>query len=145
MNVEIVLDKTSLTKSVETLLWKYGNAIEGADNFKQVSNVKTDTVNDKADKRLLDDSYAKRVNKAADIMREYVTDVEGSVIRLALPNNWGGDQKVLKTLVEDYVTNGMMVDWLNPTAPNEAALYGVALKDAEQSVKSEIYAIGVPK
>ena len=149
--MDIVFDKTEITKSVGALLWKYGNTIEGADNFKLESNVKID-LSDNADKRTLDDSFFNRTNELANIMREFVsgdvsvadtgqTPTYNVTIPITMSTTWKGQQRVLKSHCDKYVIDGMMADWLNATAPNEAALYSLALKKDEENIIDELYAV----
>lgn len=149
MDILLVFNKATLTKSVETLLWKYSNTIEGADNFKQVSNVRTDTVDDNADIRVLLDSFVKRTKHLASIMHEFVIneateDVNSHniTIPIRVSGTWGGHESVLKSYLDSYVINGMMADWLSVTSPNEATIYIANMKIDEDNIISELYAVG---
>lgn len=148
--MDIQLAKNKITQSVATLLWKYGNTIENADNFKQVSNVKVD-LNDNADARVLSDSFLQRSREVANIVGEFVSGAvtedpttHDITIPMTFSSNWGGQQDILKSFVEKYVIDGMTADWLSATAPNESTVYLLALKRDEEIIISEIYAVGGP-
>ena len=149
--VSITITKAEILKSVESLLWKYGKAIEGVDNYKQVYNTHSQNGTNNVDARVLGDSYTTRVREVADIMRDFVignisdngtTGV--TTITLSMPTRWSGLQDTLQKRVNKYVVDCMMFDWLTATAPAEAPMYGNQIVKDEQDIKVELYAKGRP-
>lgn len=146
--VVITMLKDGIATSMETLLWKYGSAIEGADNFKQVYNTKSSKTTNAVDARVIDDSWEARTQEAIDFLRDFspeVTETAGSkVVTLSMSSRWGGGGTKLKAALEKYILDAMMHDWLTVTAPNEATLYGNRLADDEKKIKSEAYSLRKP-
>ena len=149
--VTITIDKTELLKTVESLLWKYGAAIEGADNYKQVFNTKSEHGTFAVDNRVLSDSFGTRSKQAIDIMRDFVHgninyDENGSpTVTLSMPERWNGRAATLSAKLIKYVTDGMMADWLVVTVPAEAPMYSTQLPQDETDIKVELYAKGTPQ
>jgi hypothetical protein len=157
VTVSIVLNKTQVVKSVEVLLWKYGGAIENNENYKLVYNTKSDSDNNAIDSRLLMDSLQERAHEVCDIMRDYGSEyddhtIPGTIaIAAEMSDRWtgaaatsGGNNTTLNDLVMRYVTDGMMADYLNVTAPTEAAVYANRLQSDEQKLKDNIYSLNPP-
>lgn len=148
--VFITILKDSIATSMETLLWKYGSAIEGAENFKQVYNTKSSRTSNAVDARVIDDAWEMRTQEAIDFLRDFspsVTETAGSgskEVTLSMSPRWGGSQTTLKAAMEKYVLDAMMHDWLTATAPNEAALYGNRLTEDEKKLKDNIYSLNPP-
>jgi hypothetical protein len=149
--INITIGKAELVKTVESLLWKYGNATEGADNYKQVWNTKAEHGANTVDDRVLTDGFKKRSREAIDILREFivgninydVTTGSPSVV-LSMPTRWVGKETLLQSAVDGYVADGMMVDWLNVTAPTEAAIYVTKLQQDKTNIETELYKRGIP-
>lgn len=148
--VNITISKDALVKSVENLLWKYGKAIEDADNYKQVYNVQSEHGAHTVDNKVLSDSFVRRSKEAIDLMREFVTGnisygTDGSpAFVLNMPERWIGKEALLQAAVNRYVEDGMMADWLNVTAPNEAAIYTTRLTQDSTDITVELYKKGRP-
>lgn len=148
--INITIGKAELVKTVESLLWKYGNAIEGAENYKQVWNTKAEHGAYSVDNRVLTDGFVKRSREAIDLLREFIygeiiysTDGDAAIV-LNMPTRWVGKETLLQAAVDGYVADGMMVDWLNVTAPTEAALYATKLQQDKTNIETELYKRGTP-
>lgn len=145
--VPITILKDTIATSMETLLWKYGSAIEGADNFKQVYNTKA-AGNNAVDARVIDDSWETRTEEAIGFLRDFAPTVEATagskVVTLNMSSRWGGSQGTLKAALEKYILDGMMHDWLTATAPNEAPMYGNRLAEDEKKIKADVYSLRKP-
>lgn len=157
VNISIALNKTTVVQSVEALLWKYGGAIENNENYKLVYNTKSDSTNNTIDSRLLIDSLKERSNEVCDMMRDYNSAYDDTsvtntiVISAEMSDRWTGAaatalgvNKTLDDLVLRYVTDGMMVDYLNVAMPAEAAVYANRLQADEQKLKENIYSLNPP-
>ena len=133
---------------METLLWKYGAAIEGAENFRQVYNTKSDSTNNAVDARVIDDAWEMRTQEAIDFLRDFAPDVNqtagSKVVTLSMSSRWGGSQSTLKAAMEKYILDAMMHDWLTATAPNEAPMYGNRLAEDEKKIKADAYSLRKP-
>lgn len=141
-NLNIV--KADLALAMETLLWKYGSAIEGADNFKIVYNTKSDRAHNTLDASIIDNSWDTRSDEAIAFLKEFVSQVTttastSKVIAMSVTNRWGGNQTALFSLVKKYILDGMMSDWLAVTAPSEAPMYSTRLAEDEMRIKAELY------
>ena len=146
--VVIIILKDYLATSMETLLWKYGSSIEGAENFRLVYNTKSDSANNAVDARVIDDSWEARTQEAIDFLRDFaptVVQTAGSkTVTLSMSSRWGGSQPTLKAAMEKYILDAMMNDWLTATAPNEATLYGNRLAEDEKKIKVDAYSLRKP-
>lgn len=146
--VVIIILKDYLATSMETLLWKYGAAIEGAENFRQVYNTKSDSTNNAVDARVIDDAWEMRTQEAIDFLRDFAPDVNqtagSKVVTLSMSSRWGGSQSTLKAAMEKYILDAMMHDWLTATAPNEAPMYGNRLAEDEKKIKADAYSLRKP-
>lgn len=146
--IVITILKDTIATSMETLLWKYGSSIEGAENFKLVYNTKSSRSTNAVDARVIDDSWETRAQEAIDLLRDFVLSVSqtagSKVVTLSMPDRWAGSQPTLKAAVEKYITDAMMSDWLTVTAPNEAVLYTNRLEGDEKKIKVNIYSKGAP-
>ena len=146
--VIITILEDALAASMESLLWKYGSAIEGADNFKLVYNTKSSRTSNAVDAHVIDDSFETRAQEAIDYLRDFMPEVEETAgakqITLSMSNRWSGSQKTLKAAMEKYILDGMMNDWLTATAPTEAAIYGARLDDDVNKIKADIYSLRKP-
>lgn len=146
--IVITILKDGIATSMETLLWKYGSAIEGAENFKQVYNTKSSKATNAVDARVIDDAWETRTQEAIDFLRDFAPDVNqtagSKVVTLQMSSRWGGNQTTLKAAMEKYILDGMMHDWLTATAPNEAALYGNRLADDEKKIRTDAYSLRKP-
>ena len=127
MNVSIQINRDNIATTMETLLWKYGSAIEGAENFKQVYNTQSDRTNNTLDARIVNDSWETRTQEAIDLLRDFSPTVTSGTGTL-----------------ERYIVDGMMCDWLNATAPNEAPQYSSRIPNDEKKIKDNIYSLGKP-
>lgn len=148
MNVSIQINRDNIATTMETLLWKYGSAIEGAENFKQVYNTQSDRTNNTLDARIVNDSWETRTQEAIDLLRDFsptVTSGTGTkTIAMTMSNRWLGSEETLKAALERYIVDGMMCDWLNATAPNEAPQYSSRIPNDEKKIKDNIYSLGKP-
>lgn len=146
--IVITILKDNIATSMETLLWKYGSAIEGAENFKLVYNTKSSKSTNAVDARVIDDSWETRTQEAIDQIRDFspeVTETAGSkVVTLEMSDRWEGSGQRLKAAMEKYILDGMMHDWLTATAPNEAALYGNRLGEDGKKIKTNAYSLRKP-
>lgn len=146
--IVITILKDTIATSMETLLWKYGNAIEGAENFKLVYNTKSSKAKNAVDARVIDDAWETRTQEAIDFLRDFAPDVSqtagSKVVTLSMSNRWGGSQSTLKAAMEKYILDAMMHDWLTATAPNEAPMYGNRLAEDEKKIKADAYSLRKP-
>ena len=148
--INITIVKAELVKTVESLLWKYGNAIEGAENYKQVWNTKAEHLANAVDGRVLEDGFKKRAREAIDLLREFIyreidyNDDGDAAVVLHMPTRWVGKETLLQSAVDGYVTDGMMADWLNVTSPTEAAIYSTKLPQDKTNIETELYKRGKP-
>lgn len=145
-NINITISKTDMFSTVESLLWKYGKAIEGADNYKQVYNTHSEHSANAVDNKVLTDSFIKRSREALDVLKEFISGTvsydasTGSPsVTLAMPSRWGSQQTLLQAVVNRYVEDGMMADWLNVTAPSEATIYTTRLPQDTTDIRVELY------
>ena len=146
--IVITILKDGIATSMETLLWKYGSAIEGAENFKLVYNTKSSKATNAVDARVIDDAWETRTQEAIDFLRDFAPEVSqtagSKVVTLLMSARWGGSQTTLKAAMEKYILDAMMHDWLTATAPNEATLYGNRLADDEKKIKTDAYSLRKP-
>lgn len=144
----ITLSRDEIATAVENLLYKYGKGIEEAENFIKVYNTMSSRAKVSVDAHVIDDSWETRTQNAIDFIRDFnptVTASAGSkVVSLSMSDRWGGSQPTLKAAMERYITDGMMNDWLEVTAPNEATIYGNRLESDEKRIKNIIYSLGKP-
>lgn len=150
-NINITITKADVVATVESLLWKYGKAIEGADNYKQVFNTHSQHGVFNVDNKVLSDSFIKRSREALAVLKEFIS---GTInydattgdpsVTLAMPTRWASQQSLLQAAVNRYVEDGVIADWLNVTAPTEAAIYSTRLPQDETDIKVELYAKGRP-
>ena len=61
-----------------------------------------------------------------------------------MSNRWLGSAVTMQSLTKGYVLDGMMADWLDNTAPAEAAKYSGRLPDDMKMIKAEAYSLGKP-
>ena len=146
-NVSITISKAAMISTVESLLWKYGKSIEGVDNYKQVYNTHSEHGANAVDNKVLSDSYLKRSREAISILKDFISGnisynvtTNDSTLTLAMPTRWAGKDSLLQAAVNRYVEDGMMADWLNVTAPQEATLYITRLPQDETDIRVELYA-----
>lgn len=149
MNHSIIISKAGIKTEFEVVVYKYANAIEGADNAKAVRNVKSDRIDDTADALLVDNNFDKRLKEAVSIMRDFgataTTTGDNVTIAFVATSRWSGTEASLQSLVKTYILDGMLADWYNPTAPAEAAIYTTKLPQDETNIKAELYTKGVPQ
>lgn len=149
--INITISKTERFKSVESLLFKYGDAIENAENYMQVFNAKAEHGADAVDNRVLSDSFDTRAKEAMELLRDFMEGeithgTEGNYsVQLSMPSRWIGRGTLLQSAVDRYVEDGMMNDWLNVTAPNEAAIYATRITQDETAINVELYKKGAPQ
>lgn len=131
------------------MVYKYANAIEGADNAKAVRNVKSDRIDDTADALLVDNSFDKRMKEVVSLMRDFgasaTTSGDNVTITFVATSRWAGTEAALLSLAKTYILDGMLADWYNSTAPTEAAIYTTRVPQDAVSIHSELYAKGVPQ
>ena len=146
--VIVTLSRDEMATSIETLLWKYGSAIEGAENFKAVYNTKSDRSKNAVDARVIDDSWETRSQEAIDALRDFAPSVSESagskVVTLSISDRWGGSANTLRGAMERYIVNGMMADWLSATAPSEAPMYANQLADCALRIASIVNSLNPP-
>lgn len=147
--VVITILKDTIATSMETLLWKYGSSIESAENFKLVYNTKSSRAKNAVDARVIDDAWETRTQEAIDFLRDFAPDVNqtagSKVVTLSMSSRWRGSQSTLKAAMEKYILDGMMADWLNTTAPTEAAIYATRLQQDTENIITELYTKGAPQ
>ncbi|MBO4787019.1 MAG: hypothetical protein J5510_08125 [Prevotella sp.] len=149
-NINITINKAAIISTVESLLWKYGKAIEGADNYKQVYNTHSEHGVNTVDNKVLSDSFIARSREAIELLRDYMSgaityDTAGNPsVTLAMSTRWSGRQSTLQSMVDEYVSDGMMADWLHVTSPNEAAIYNTKLVADADKISSDIHSLGRP-
>ena len=140
---QITISSTVLTKEFEGLVWKYANAVEGDNNDKAVHNIKADSVNDALDSFLNNYNVSKHINEIVSMMNDFgslfTTSGTDYVITFDTRTRWAGSVTTLASLVKDYILDGMMVDWLNVTAPSEAAIYVARLPQDKENIIVELY------
>lgn len=131
------------------LVYKYANAIEGADNAKAVRNMKSDRIDDTADALLVDNNFDKRLKEVVSLMRDFgaaaTTSGDNVTVAFVTTSRWAGTEAALLSLAKTYILDGMLADWYNSTAPTEAAIYTARLPQDETNMKAELYAKGVPQ
>jgi hypothetical protein len=142
--ITITIDKGAAVTSVESLLWKYGKSIEGAENYKQVYNTHAAHGSNAVDNKVLTDSFVKRSKEAIELMRDFLYQVVYSVddstgVTLDMPTRWASNAVLLQAAVSRYVEDGMMADWLNVTAPSEATIYTTRLPQDTTDIRVELY------
>lgn len=152
--ITIDIVKADMTKDAESLLWKYGIAVENT-GARQANNVKSDSGSRPVDSRLLANSMMKRAAKAADIMHDFsanVTEAQTAdqppvpVIRFtaSVSARWLGTATTLKEALEKYILDGIMTDYLNVTAPSEVQMYSSQLADDINAIRKNIYSLKEP-
>lgn len=141
----ITLNRSARIASVESLLWKYGNAMDGDGNYKQVYNIHSQHDADAVDNKVLSDSYKKRVGEVMDLLRDFTQSVthddlnNTDTVILAMPSRWQGRQSALQSLVDGYIDDGMMADWLSVTSPSASAEFITRLQRDETNINLELY------
>ncbi|MBO4787018.1 MAG: hypothetical protein J5510_08120 [Prevotella sp.] len=145
----ITISKETIAKMMETLVYKYANSIDTEKgNYKGVRNVKSDRVDDVADALVVDGSFGKRCREVLAVVHEFATYSDSTpaapVFSFSIPTRWNGKKEALQAHMEQYVLNGIMSDWLNVTAPSEAAIYTAKLPQDLSDIKVELYKKGTP-
>jgi hypothetical protein len=74
-----------------------------------------------------------------DFGSSFTTSGTDYVITFDTRSRWAGSETTLTSLVKNYILDGMMVDWLNVTAPNEAAIYVARLPQDKENIIVELY------
>lgn len=146
-NINITITKANMVSTVESLLWKYGKSIEGADNYKLVYNTHSEHGVNAVDNKVLSDSFAKRSREAIEVLRDFISgNVSYNIatgdasVTLNMPTRWASKDTLLQAAVDRYVEDGMMADWLNVTAPTEATIFTTRLPQDETDIRVELYA-----
>lgn len=151
-NITIDISKSELVKSAESLLWKYGVATDVEKNAKSVNNVKADSVSRPVDARVLKDSFDKRFEQVTNILMDFITDIQHGgyknspiSVLLSFSSRWKGKATMLQEAVNKYILDGMMVDWLNVTAPSEATTYLSQIDGDKKNITNIAYSLGKPE
>lgn len=147
MIVTLSISKTTIAKTMESLVYKYANAIDNEGNPKGVRNLKSDRIADTVDAFIVNGRIEKRINEVLSIAREFVNSVTGTdplSINLNMPDRWNGQQASLQSFVEQYILDGLMADWLSATAPSEAPMYANLLPKDTENIIAELYTKGAP-
>lgn len=149
--ITISFTKANIITSIESLLWKYGAAVETTENFKTVYNIQSMSRSNNVDLRVLADSFLTRTREALDMLRDFMS---GSIsfdsttgdpsVTINMSARWLGRQDTLQKALNKYVCDGIMFDWLTVTAPTEAAIYSKQLDIDEKEAKSNLYSLGKP-
>ena len=146
-DINITITKADMVATVESLLWKYGKSIEGAENYKLVYNTLSEHGANAVDDKVLSNSFVKRSREAIEVLRDFISGNIGydattgsPTVTLAMPTRWASRTALLQAAVNRYVEDGMMADWLNVTAPSEAAVYVTRLQSDATDIKVELYA-----
>ena len=146
--IEIRIVKDDIAVLMESLLWKYGSSIAGAENFKQVYNTQSSRTSNAVDARVINDSWEMRTQEALDIIRDFspsVTEVAGEkTVSVQMSARWAGTPLTLKQVLDQYIVDSMMVDWLTVTAPSEAEKYVSRLVFDEKRIKANVYSLKRP-
>ena len=149
MNHSIIISKSAVKTEFEVMVYKYANAIEGADNAKAVRNVKSDRIDDTADALLVDNNFDKRLKEVVSLMRDFgaaaTTTGDNVTITFVATSRWAGTEASLQSLVKTYILDGMLADWFNTSAPTEAAIYTARLPQDATNINVELYTKGVPQ
>jgi hypothetical protein len=131
--ITIDIYRDNMTKNAESLLWKYGVAVENT-GVRQANNVKSDSDSRPVDSRLISDSMVKRAAKAADLMHDFGATVAPNsmsddrppqpIIRYTvnMSSRWLSSTAILREALEKYILDGIMTDYLNVTAPSEVQM-----------------------
>lgn len=144
--VSVEISYYAISKRVRSLLWKYASAIEGADNYRQVYNVKHDP-DDEADDTVLQASFNARVDELVLLSRDFSPEkstggqknLSGWIIEIEVSDRWAGDEDTLLSLFERYIIDGVMADWLSVTSPQEAQVYTARLVADTDAINTELY------
>lgn len=147
--ISMTFNKSAAVKSVESLLFKYGAAIEGADNYRQVFNTQSDSTNDTLDEKAMSDTYDARSKEAFSMLKDFGVEVslagDVTTVSLSMPSRWNGKTAMLQGALERYIEDGMMADWLNVTAPGESSIYTNRLQQDVADINKELYTKGAPQ
>lgn len=134
---------TGFKKLFEGLVWKYANAVEGEGNDKAVHNIKADTLNRDIDDFIYNGITGQRLGEVLSIMHDFAPTMSATQSQLTISftatSRWAGSEEAMTTLVTRYMLDGLMVDWLNVTAPNEAAIYVARLPQDKENIIVELY------
>ena len=149
MNQSIVISKSGVKTEFEVLVYKYANAIEGADNAKAVRNVKSDRIDDAADALLVDNNFDKRLQEVVGLMHDFsvnaTTSGDNVTIAFVVTSRWSGAESTLQSAAKTYILDGMLADWFNTSAPTEAAIYITRLQTDVTNLMNELYKKGTPQ
>ena len=148
VEVTLSISKSGIIQVVESLAWKYAVAKDNGNNVKQTNNTKADGAGRAVDNTILSDSFSKRFNDVVDLVRDFLYSVTGTdpkVITIAVSGRWGGDQNALTDAVKDYITNGMMADWLNATANGDAQAYASLREGNRSAITNMVYSLKKPQ
>lgn len=137
----ILIDE--VVNEFETLVWKYANSIEGEGNDKAVHNIKSNQADVDIDTLLAENNLYKLLNEVLSIMSDFsptfAITTNTITVTFTTRNRWAGRDVTLASLVKTYILDGMMVDWLNVTAPSEAAIYVARLPQDKENIIVELY------
>lgn len=143
----ITIPVQNVKTEFESWVYKYANALEA--DGKSVRNLKADRVDDTLDALLVNNSFDKRLKEVVSIMHDFgaVASASGNntVVTFNTSGRWAGTVAAVLSLVKTYILDGMMVDWLNVTAPSEAAIYVAKLPQDATDIKVELYTKGAPQ
>ena len=149
MNQSIVISKSGVKTEFEVLVFKYANAIEGADNAKAVRNVKSDRIDDTADALLVDNNFDKRLKEVVGLMHDFGATISTSgdnvTVAFVVTSRWAGNTDTLLSTAKAYILDGMLADWYNASAPTEAAIYITRIQTDVTNLMNELYKKGTPQ
>lgn len=166
-SITITLDTATLTTSVATELYKWGEVNKDDANYKRIYNLQYG-VNDNVDKALVKQFLKQRANRIADIVSEYLTEILfGSEVNPIGPNNpeqnpfepaqpttepnyvvfsmtlpEGWNLKTYDNLVklfEDYCIDGAAADWFAEAGVNQAGVFGDRAAQHALGITKNIY------
>ena len=142
----INISKHNVKTEFEALTWKYANSIDAENSSKPIHNMKPDRVDDAVDAFVVDAAFDRRMNEVSGFMSDFSATASESngdvVLTFTVTSRWSGSLPALQSLVKTYVLDGMMAEWLNLTAPGEAAIYTTKLPQDIQDIKAELYKKG---
>ena len=146
--ITITLTKEDMLASVQSLIWKHGEAIDNGENYRQVYGVKADGDNNAVDHRVLADAWERHAMDLCDMMRDYgasVTETTGTkTISLGMSARWASNDNTLKSLCDKYVSDGIIAEWYKAVDPNEAAAYITRMEADRRAIRSNIYSLNPP-
>jgi len=151
--ITINFNKSEIIKLFRSKVYKIAEAMANDQNIKAVYNIKHGGEADVVDDRISESFYVDRLAILCSILADYMTNTIETVngverdriaIILKVPSTSTVTNAVITPAVKDYITDGMVCDWIGLTAPGAQKQFNISVDDAEAKIKRIIYSKTAP-